>query len=254
MIENNIFMDIAIIIVSATCLGFLARSLKQPIIPAFLLTGILLGPFGLKLITNMDTVRTLSEIGIALLLFVVGIELNFKKLGDIHLIASVGALLRSLTIATIGFIVILLLGMRSLEAAYLAAVIAFSSTSVVIKILSDKRELDTLHGRIIIGILLVEDIIAIVVLSVFSTLHQPNVFAIVLALGSVIALVMVAWLFSRFLVPWLFNIAAKSQELLFLSAMAVLFFFSLASFLFNISIAIGAFIAGVTLANLPYQF
>jgi|SRR3989344_1750155 len=252
--SGNIFIDIGVIILVATLIAFIAKIFRQPLIPSFILTGILIGPYGLALITDMQNIRLLSEIGVALLLFVVGIELSLKKLRNISFIATFGATTRSLIIATIGFIVVAFFGFTNMESAYLAVVLAFSSTTIVVKLLSDRQELETLHGRIMIGILLMEDLLAIVALSIFSAVGSPNVVSIFLSIFKVLAMFMLALLASKLLIPKIFGFAAKSQEFLFLSAMALLFFFSLLSYSFGLSIAIGAFIAGITLANLPYNF
>src|SRR3989338_4619358 len=137
----SIFTEIGIIIVIATVIAALARLFRQPLIPSYILTGIILGPFGLRLVTDIELIKTLSEIGIAFLLFVVGLEIDFKRLKNVGHIATLGALTRSVILFTIGFIAAALMGFLTLDATYLALMIAFSSTTVVIKVLSDKKEL-----------------------------------------------------------------------------------------------------------------
>jgi len=249
---SSIFFDIGIIVIIATIIGFIARLLKQPLIPVYILTGIVLGPFGVGLITDFEIIKTISEIGIAFLLFVVGLELDFRKLKDIGLMASLGGTIKTGILLISGLIIASLLGFGQREGLYIGLIIAFSSTMVVIKILSDKGELDTLHGRIIIGILLMEDILAILALSLLSSLGSAF-FAIIISIFKGISIIVIAILASKYFFPHLFKIAAKSQEILFLMSISVCFFFALISSYLGFSIIIGAFVAGVALGNLPYN-
>src|SRR3989344_5313497 len=248
----NIFFDIGLVIIVATLFAFIARFFKQPLIPAYILTGLIIGPF-LGLITNTEIITTLSEIGIAFLLFIVGLEIDFRKLANVGAISTIGGLIQVLLVFTISFIIALFLGFVQIEAVYLALVIAFSSTMIVIKLLSDKREIDTLHGRIIIGFLLMQDIIAIFVLSILTTLNEFSFLTLFYSIIKGIAIFLIAIFAGKYLFPTIFAFAAKSQELLFVAAIAVSFLFSLIFNYIGFSIAIGAFVAGITLANLPYN-
>ncbi|MBR9690456.1 hypothetical protein GOV08_02115 [Candidatus Woesearchaeota archaeon] len=250
--SGDIFFELGIIIIIATMGGYLARLLRQPLIPAYILVGVILGPV-LNLITNQEVVLTMSEIGISFLLFTVGLELDLKKLRDIGSIATLGGLLQFIFLFSTGFLVASVLGYIPLEAVYMALVLVFSSTMVVIKLLSDKRELDTLHGRILIGLLLMQDILAILAISVLSTINNLSALTLLAAVLKGASLFVIATLAAKLVFPRIFKFAAKSQELLFLLAVSVSFAFSLLFTLFDFSIAIGAFIAGVSLANLPYN-
>jgi Kef-type K+ transport system membrane component KefB len=276
---ENIFFDIGLIIIVATIVGYLAKLLKQPLIPAYILTGLIIGPI-LGLVEDSNVILTLSEIGIAFLLFVVGLELNLKKLKDVASIAIFGGLMQFILLFISGFLIAIILGFVKTESVYIALIVAFSSTMVVVKILSDKREIDTLHGRIIIGFLLMQDLIAIIALSVLTTLNNFSMGILIIALLKGIILLSVAVIASKFILPGLFRFAAKSQELLFLMALTTCFSFSIFAnyigqimvyffglpFFNNVilgnvlellkpgfSISIGAFIAGVSIANLPYN-
>ncbi|MCK5283452.1 MAG: cation:proton antiporter [Nanoarchaeota archaeon] len=254
MLVNNIFMDIGLIIIIATFFAFLAKLLKQPLVPAYVLTGLLLGPI-LQIITNRSIIETLSEMGIAFLLFIVGLEIDMKKLKNVGLVSSLGGAARTLIFFSIGFILMLIAGFTKLEAVYIGIIISFSSTMVVIKILSDKHELDTLHGRIIVGFLLMEDIIAIFAISILASLEHFTLALLLLSLWKGLVIIVIARSANKYIFPWLFKFAAKSQELLFLAAMGVCFVFSLlAHYGLGFSISIGAFVAGVALANLPYNY
>lgn len=249
---NNIFFDIGMIIIIATVFALMARLIKQPLIPAYILTGLFIGPW-MGWITEKSTIITLSEIGIAFLLFIVGLEIDLRKLKNIGLVGTLGGTIQILALFSVGFILASLLGFLPLEAVYLGMVIAFSSTMVVLKLLSDKRELDTLHGRIIIGILLMQDVFAIFALSILGSLNQMSVWSLFLSLLKAGVVVGIAFLASKFVFPKIFTFAAKSQEMLLLIALFVCFLFSILFNYIGFSIIIGAFIAGVTLANLPYN-
>jgi len=250
---NDIFFEIGLIIIIATVFAFIIKKLKQPLIPAYIITGLLIGPI-YGLITNNELITTLSEIGIAFLLFIVGLEMNMKKLKEVAVVAGLGGTIRSISMFSIGFILAIIMGFITMEAIYIGIIIAFSSTMIVIKLLSDKRELDTLHGRIVVGILLLEDMLAIFALSILTSLNGNSFASIAFALVKGALLLSMIWIFSKFLFPKIFKFSAKSQELLFLTSISVCFLFSIIAYYLNFSIAIGAFLAGLSLANLPYNF
>ena len=246
---DNIFFDIGMVIIIVSFFALLAKLLKQPLIPAYILTGLLVGPF-FKIITQTDFIRTMSEIGIALLLFIVGLEMDLKKLKSVGLVAYLGGFTKSLILFIMGFIAAMLFGFVMVESLYLGLIISFSSTMIVVKLLADNRELDTLHGRIIIGILLLEDIIAILILSALST---NNGLLLATSLLKGIGLLLLALFSSKIAFPSIFKFAAKSQELLFLLSISILFLFSILAASLGFSISVGAFIGGIVLANLPYN-
>lgn len=249
---NDIFLDIGLIIIIATIGGYIANIFKQPLIPAYIIVGILLGPV-FNLITNQNIITTMSEIGISFLLFTVGLELDLKKLKDIGSIATVGTLIQFVILFSTGFLVATFLGYIPLEAVYVALIVVFSSTMVVVKLLSDKKELDTLHGRVLIGILLMQDILAILAISILSSINEFSALTLVGSILKGVSLFLVATFSARLLFPQIFKHAAKNPEILFLTAVSVSFLFSLIFAMFGFSIAIGAFIAGISIANLPYN-
>jgi len=249
---QNMFYDIGLMIVIAAAFAFLVKLIRQPLIPAYVLAGILLGPT-LGLITDMGTIKILSEMGITFLLYIVGLEIDFRKLRNVGLVATLGGTIQILVLFSIGLITAAILGFLPMEALYIGIVLSFSSTMVVVKLLSDKRELDTLHGRIIVGILLTEDFYAILALSVLPILNKFSILLLVASILKGIGVVIIAFIASKFLFPHLFKFAAKSQELLFLLSLGVCFLFAALFSYVGFSIVIGAFMAGVTLANLPYN-
>jgi len=225
---NEIFLNIGIIIMVATILTLLVKLLKQPIIPAYILTGLVVGPI-LGWITNTEIIATLSEMGIAFLLFIVGLEIDLKKLKNVALISTVGGLARSLILFVVSYCIALSLGIfTSVESMYIGIIMAFSSTMIVIKLLSDNQELDTLHARIIIGILLMEDLAAIVVVAMLSS-QTFSLATLVFACVKVLFILAVAFVLSKFILPLLLKFSAKSQEFLFLVSVCILFGFALLS-------------------------
>ncbi len=249
---NNIFLDIGIVIILSTLGAFILRLLKQPMIPAYIIVGVLLGPV-LGLLTDLSVLETLSEIGIAFLLFIVGLELDLRKLRDIGNVASVGAVVQMLILFFSGYFISLLIGYDSITGVYFGFILAFSSTMVVIKLLSDKHELETLHGRIIIGILLMQDVIAVLAITVLKDINNFSLSPFILSIAQGVGLLVIAILLGKYFFPFVFKFAAKHQELLFLASLSVCFIFSLLFSLAGFSIAIGAFVAGVALGNLPYN-
>ncbi len=255
---QNILYDISLIIIVAVAVAFIARLLKQPFIPAYIIAGLIIGPI-LSLVTNISVITTLSQLGIAFLLFVVGMEMDLKNLKKVGLVASLGGLVQVILLFAAGFYVAILLSFKTIEAVYLGLIVAFSSTMVVIKLLADKGELDTLHGRIIIGFLLLQDIVAIFALSTLATIGLAmNISGdLYLALGIAflkgILVLLLAFFGASLIFPSFFKFAAKNSELLFMSALGVCFLFIVLFNLIGFSIAIGAFIAGLTIGNLPYN-
>ncbi len=255
ILQNHLLFDIGAIIIVATFLAYVARLLKQPVIPSYMIAGILLGPFLLKLVKNVELITPMSEIGIAFLLFVAGLEMNFKKLRKVGSVILFGSLIQIAVTFGFGFFLGLLLKLTKFESFILGLVVAFSSTMIVVKLLSDKRELDTLHGRITLGTLLVQDLVVILLLPLATKSFQAHYiegYAYLLVKGLV--LVLLAVLLNKFFVDRIFKFAAKTQELLFLTSISFCFIFSLLAYSFGFSIAVGAFVSGMMLANLPYHY
>lgn len=251
--EVSLFWDIGLIIAAATVLAYIARFFRQPVVLAYVLAGVLIGPGGLKLITNQDVIKTLSEFGIAFLLFIVGLEMDVRKLKSVGLSAVFIAVVNSSIMFLLGFIISKACGFTGYAPLYLGLALAFSSTMIVVKLLSDKNELEALHGRLIVGILLAEDVMAIMVLSLLSTPDgfSSDVFAWSLGKGLILLSAMI--LASRLVLPPLFSFVSKSQELLFLTALSICFLFAGLAQVFGFSIAIGSFLGGLAIASFPYN-
>jgi Kef-type K+ transport system membrane component KefB len=247
----GIIIELAILFITATLLAYASKLFRQPIIPAYILAGIILVLTGL--VRTNSVVATISTLGIAFLLFIVGLELEFRRLKDVGLVSAAGGSLSCLILFGAGFLAGGLLGFNSLQSVYIGLAIAFSSTMVVIKLLSDRSELDTLHARIIIGILLMQDLFAIIALFVLSSIQDFSFLVLGKALSSLVIILFIIFIASKFVLPLIFKYAARTEELLFISAIAVcLALIGLFEYI-GLSIAIGAFLAGVALANLEYN-
>lgn len=251
-VNLDIFVQVGVMVIIAAFAAFILRLIKQPQILAYVLVGILITPV-LGLVTDTSIIESMSSIGIVFLLFIVGIEIEIKKLKSVALVSTLGAGIILILMFCLGYVISLLLGFLSVEASYLGLMVMFSSTMVVMKLLSDKQELNTLHGRIIVGILLLEDVVAIFAISVLSSVNSFSLAVLGVALAKFAILFAVAYLCSKYLFPIIFKFAARTQELLLISSLAVCFLFSLAFQYIGFSMAIGAFIAGVTLGNLEYN-
>jgi len=249
----NLLSEIGILIIVATILAYIAKLLKQPFIPAYILAGLIMGPLT-GIISSDETISLLSEMGLVFLLFLAGLELDFNRLRSVGFVSLLGGSMQITSLFGLGYLTAWLFGFAPLSAVYIALIIAFSSTMVVVKLLSDKRELDTLHGRISMGILLTEDLIAIFALTVLTTVNNFEINTLIFSLVKGIDLVIFVYLVSKFFLNSIFKSIAKNPELLFLSSLTICFALAMAFNLAGFSMTVGAFVAGVALANLPYNF
>jgi Kef-type K+ transport system membrane component KefB/Trk K+ transport system NAD-binding subunit len=247
-----ILLDLSIIIIVAAFMAILAKFLKQPPILAYIVGGLLIGPFGFHLVQDIEFVKIIGELGIALLLFVVGLELSMERIKKVGGTAMIIGSAEVTIMTLLGFFIGRFFGFSGIESLYIGLIIAFSSTLVVIKLLSDNRELDTLHGRIMLGILLVQDVAVILALT-FLINNDVSAFTLAKVGATGLLLIISAAAITKYILPLFFKKIAENQELLFLFALAWCFLFAGAASFLGFSIVIGAFIAGVTLANFPYN-
>jgi len=250
---DGVFLQLGLVVILAAAAAYILRLFRQPQILAYVIVGILITPV-FQIITDTSIVESMSIVGIAFLLFIVGLEMDLKLLKSVALVSSLGGLIQTVIIAGIGYLVALSLGFMSLQAAYIGLMLSFSSTMVVMKLLSDKKELNTLHGRLAVGILLMQDIVAILALSFLSSINDFSWTILATALLKFGLLFGAAFIASKYLFPFIFRFSAKNQELLLINSLAVCFLFSLAFYYLDFSIAIGAFIAGISLGNLQYNY
>lgn len=251
--ELNVFAEIGILIAVATIISFLMRFLRQPLIVGHIITGFLVGRFALGLFHNMETVELFSQLGISFLLFSVGLTLNpkaFKEYGLVSVFTGFGQVIFT---GAAGVGISMLLGMNFVTALYVGVALSFSSTVIVMKLLSDKGDLDKLYVKLSIGSLLLQDLIAIVLLFLipFVTGAQGNGADLVrmLILGTAAAIAV--FLFSRYVISRLHRYLTRSQELLFLFATAWGMGISSIFAGLGFSLEGGALIAGIALSTLP---
>ncbi|NQV91423.1 cation:proton antiporter [Candidatus Woesearchaeota archaeon] len=251
-VDGGLFLELGLIVIVAALAAFILRLLKQPQLLAYVLVGVFITPiFGI--IVDTTLIESMSLVGIAFLLFIVGLEMDLKSLKSVLLVSTLGSVIQTAILFVTGYLVALLLGFLSMEATYIGLMLVFSSTMVVMKLLSDRKELATLHGRIAIGTLLTQDIIAIFALSIMTSINGVNTALLGIAFIKFLILFGIAYLASRFLFPEMFKFAAKNQELLLILSLAVCFTFSLSFSYIGFPVAIGAFLAGISLGNLEYH-
>ena len=252
--EHGLVTDIAICIIAAWVVAVISQVARQPLLLAYLVAGFAVGPHGFQWVTNPDSIQTISEIGLSLLLFMIGLEIDLKRMLSAGRVITFTALAQIIGCTVLGWLVFNFIGpaQNKLEAIYLAIAAAMSSTVIIVKILYDKRELETLAGRITLGVLVLQDIFVILFLAIQPNLKNPAITPLVLALGKVILLLSVAFLTSRFALPKIFKQIARLPELVLVGALA--WCLALAGFAgwLGLSTAMGALIAGMMISTFPY--
>ena len=258
MHEVQILSDIATAIVAATAAALVARLLRQPLILGYLLAGVAVGPeMGFGLVHDHETIELISEIGLILLLFIIGLEMDVAKLVSAGRALIFAGVLQFPIGLAIGIVFFMLIGMRQgdgrFDAAYAAVAVSLSSTMIVVKLLYDKFELATLPGRLTLGVLVFQDVWAILVLAIQPSLLHPSPMVVGLSLFKGVWLVVAALGASRMFLPRLFNFIAKVPELLLVTALAWCFLVSGIASALGLSREMGALIAGIGLSTLPYN-
>lgn len=254
---DNIFLQISVILGITVSIAFVMRMLRQPLIVAYIIAGLIAGPLFLNLVEGGDEFfKTFAQFGIVLLLFIVGLSLNFDYIKKVGKAVFFGGGIQFLITAVLGFLIMKLLGFSLVTSLFIGIAITFSSTIIVIKLLSDKKDLESVYGRYVIGLLLVQDIIAVSVMIFLNTSSIGGgiwyeIISEVLIKG--VFLIGFVFLMAKFLLPHLMNRVAKSGELLFIFTIA--WCFGIASLVYwaGFSIEIGAIIAGISLGASVYQ-
>ncbi len=251
----SIFSELSLIIALAAGVSVVMRLLRQPLIIGHILTGVIVGPAMLHWINTPDTIEVFSSIGIALLLFIIGLGLNPRVIKEVGKVAATAGILQVALSTALGWGCGMALGFSRTESLFLGVALAFSSTIIILKLLSDKKEQSRLYGKIATGMLLVQDILAAIALLFVTAQAKEGGFSIsqlgLLAVKG--ALIAVPLLFiGNVVLPKLHKFIASSQELLFLFALGWGFGFAALFELTGFSLEIGALLAGVALASLPY--
>ena len=257
IIAESPFYEFAIILILAAVLGGVGQMLKQPLIVMFIGLGILVGPAVLDIAKSKENIELLAELGISVLLFIVGLKLDLRLIKSIGKIALLTGLGQVLFTSIVGYFIGIGLGFTMLHSFYIAVALTFSSTIIIVKLLSDKKEIDSLHGQIAIGFLIVQDIVVIIVMIVLSAIGREGesslVYDISFTLTTSLLLVLLTIVMMKWVIPRLSFFLAKSQELLVLFAIAWAVGLAGLSEYIGFSGEVGAFLAGVSLASSPFK-
>jgi Kef-type K+ transport system membrane component KefB len=265
--SNSLFIQLAIVLGLSASIGYLVKVFKLPLIVAYLLAGVFLS--GIQLfpaVTNLLGIEQfhalghLPEVGIAFVLFFVGMELDLKEIKTLGKPIIASSIVQIFFSILAGILIATTLGFNLIESFYLGVGLSFSSTIVVVKMLFEKKDLSSLYGKLSLGILLIEDLAAIILLMMMtvgsSALNlglQSNLPLVTLIVKG-IGLILISIIFSKYALNSMFKATASSAELLFLTALSWCFIFVALALLMGFSVVIGAFLAGVALANSPFHY
>jgi len=256
MLDSD-FAQLAAVLFLAVVVGAGAKFLKQPLIVSYILVGVIAGPAVLGVFESTEQIELLAKVGIAILLFLVGLKLDFhliRSTGPVALATGVGQVIFT---SVVGYFILLALGFDSIPALYIAVALTFSSTIIIVKLLSDKREIDELYGRIAVGFLIVQDILVIVAMIVIVAIGDADTTntasGLAVTFGGGLVMLLVVGLLSRFVLPKVLEWFARSQELTLLLGVSWAIALAAVSASLGLSMEIGAFIAGVSLASTPYR-
>lgn len=255
----NPFTELSVIIVIVAIVSVIMRILKQPLVVGYIFSGIIVGPYMFNILQSEDQIELFSKIGISILLFIVGLSLSphvVKEVGKVSLITGIGQVLFT---SIVGFFICIKLGLTFYESIFTSVAITFSSTIIVLKLLTDKGDLNKLYGKVAIGFLLVQDVLATIILIIASTFGahlnsggaSQEIFSIIIK-GVVVFSVL--FFVGKKVLPKATAFFASSQEFLFVFSLAWGFGISSLFYYLGFSIEIGALIAGVTLAVSPFAY
>ncbi len=255
---SSTFSEIAALLALAAGVGIVGLLLKQPLIVAFIATGIIAGPDVLGIVSSAERVGLLAEIGIAVLLFMVGLKLDMHIVRSLGPVAAATGLGQIAFTSIIGFFICLALGLDSITSAYVAVALTFSSTIIIVKLLSDKREVDSLHGRIAIGFLIVQDIAVVIAMIVLSAVGvraaaDSSGLGIGGVLGGGVLLLVLISAFIRYGAELLLRRIARMPELLVTFALAWAVLFAAACDFIGLGKELGGLLAGISLASTSYR-
>ena len=255
MSEIGLLVDLAVALAVALVAGGIAVVLRQPVIMGYLVAGMVVGPFALGLVREVAQVQTLAEVGVAFLMFTLGVEFSFAQLRSVGQVALLGGVAQVTLTVLAGAGVGQVIGLDMAQSLFLGSAIALSSTMVVLKILSDRAELDTLQGRIMTGILIVQDLSVVPMMVLMPALGGPGggleIGGLFLAIGKAVLALAVVLLLGTYLFPkLLFSVASThSRELFILTVVSLILATAIGAAAFGLSIAFGAFIAGLVVSE-----
>ena len=255
---HGLVASIGASIIVASVLGYVANLLRQPLLLAYIAAGVVIGPkMGLGLVASESDIQVIAEVGLILLLFMIGLEIDIKKLlesGKSLVVTGVSQFLLSVALG-LGFFSLLgySVGGGNYDLAYLAVCCAISSTTIVVKLLYEKFELDTLAGRITLGVLVFQDVWAIVFLGLQPNLAQPAVHEILWSFGKGALLIAASLLLAKYALGRVFEKVAKLPELVLVASLGWVFLICAGANYLGLSLEMGALIAGVAISTFPYN-
>ena len=252
------FVEVAVLLGMAAAIGLFGILLRQPLIVSFIAVGLIAGPSALDVVRSNDQIDLLSELGVAVLLFLVGIKLDVKlirSLGQVALLTGLGQVLFT---SIFGYLIGLALGLGHVASIYVAVALTFSSTIIIVKLLSDKREIDSLHGQIALGFLIVQDLVVVFAMIVLSAIGMGaatngGIGSVLSVLASGAALVALVVIVVRYIADPLSERLARAPELLVIFAIAQAAMFAAVADLVGLGKEVGGLLAGVSLASTPYR-
>jgi Kef-type K+ transport system membrane component KefB len=255
---DSLFSEIALLLILAGAVGLVGHMLKQPLVVSYIVVGILAGPAVFGLARSEGPLELLSDLGIAILLFLVGLKLDYRlirSLGSVSLTTGLGQVLFT---AGFGFLIGLALGFNWTASLYIAVALTFSSTIIIVKLLTDKRELDSLHGRVALGFLIVQDIVVVLAMVVLSTIGMGEAadgegLSVTGSLTAATIMAVIVVLIVRYAATPLTRRLAESQELLILFAIGLAALFAAIGEYLGLGLELGGLLAGVALASTPYR-
>jgi Kef-type K+ transport system membrane component KefB len=256
--SETLLSSIGIAILAATVLAFTSHFLKQPLLLAYIAAGVIIGPkIGFGFIENEHDIETISHIGLILLLFMIGLEIDIKKLKEAGRSLILSGVLQFIICVLLGlgffYLIGFAMGGGNYNLLYLAVCCGLSSTAIVVKLLYGKFELDTLAGRLTLGILVFQDIWAIIMLGIQPNLASPDIILILLSFAKGALLVVISLLFSKYILPRLFRAVAKTPEIVLIASLGWCFSICGLAGVFGLSLEMGALIAGVAISTFPYN-
>ncbi len=254
MPESPLLFEIVLVFGAALAVIALCHRLRIPAVVGFLLAGVLIGPNGLELIPDTRHVEAFAELAVALMLFVIGLELSSTELRRLGRLFVFGGALQAALTTALGISAALLLGAAWPLALFCGFVLTLSSTAIVLKIYTDRREIEAPHGRLALGILLFQDILIVPMLLIVPVLAGEHSFSPLAVLGRLVeglAVVAGVFLTGRFLVPALLRFLARTgiRELLLLAGLFACLGTALITHHLGLSMALGSFLAGIALAD-----
>jgi len=251
------FPEFAAILGVAVGMGFLGRLFKQPLIVSFIVVGLVVGPYGLNLLYSVEKIHLLSEMGIAVLLFVVGLKLDLSLIRTTGRVALAAGLGQVIFTSVFGYLICIALGFEPVTSIYIAVALTFSSTIIIVKLLSDKKEIESLHGQISIGFLIVQDIVVIIAMIMLSALGTQSEYSvaeeILMVLVKGIGLLVFIFLLIRYAMHKIAGMMARTPELLVLFSLSWAIALAAFSDYLGFSKEVGAFLGGISLASTSYR-